>query len=49
MNRILNEILEYEKLTEAHTSYSENFEENIRRSKKSHQRNADENKNLTIQ
>ena len=45
---ILSEIFEGEKLTEAHTLHSENFKENIRRSEKSRQRNADENKSSTI-
>ena len=48
-DHILDEILEDEKLTEVHTSHSENLEKNIRRSEKSRQRNADENKNSTIQ
>ena len=49
ISRILNEISEDEKLIEAHTSHSENFKENIRRSGKSRQRNVDENKDSTIQ
>ena len=48
-NRILNEVLEDEKFIEAHTSHSESLEENIRRSEKSRQRNAGENKDSTIQ
>ena len=48
-NRILNEIFEDEKLIKAHTPHSENLKKNIRQSKKSRQRNADENKNSTIQ
>ena len=48
-NRILNEIFEDEKLIEVHTSYFESLEKNIRRSEKPRQRNADEDKNLTIQ
>ena len=47
--RILNEVFEGEKLIEAHTPHSESLEENIRRSEKSRQRNADENKDSTIQ
>ena len=47
-SRILNEISEGEKLIEAHTSHSENLEENIRRSEESRQRNADENRGSTI-
>ena len=47
--RILDEISEDEKLTEAHTPHSESLEENIRRSEKSCQRNADEDKDSTIQ
>ena len=48
-SRILNEISESEKFIEVHTSHSESFEENIRRSEKSRQRNVDENKDSTIQ
>ena len=48
-NRILNEIPEGEKFIEAHTSHSESLEENIRRSEKFRQHNADENKGSTIQ
>ena len=48
MNRILNEISENEKLIEIYTLHSENFKENIRRSKKLRQRNADENKSSTM-
>ena len=48
-DRILNEISEDEKLTEAHTPHFKNFKENIRRSEKSRQRNAGENKSSTIQ
>ena len=47
--RILNEISEGEEFIEVHTSHSESFEENIRRSKKFCQRNADENRGSTIQ
>ena len=46
---ILNEVSEDEKLTEAHTSHSESLKENIRRSEKSRQRNAGEDKDSTIQ
>ena len=46
---ILNEISEGEKLIEAHTPHSENLKENIRQSEKSRQRNADENRDSTIQ
>ena len=48
-NRILNEISEDKKLIKVHTSHSENFKKNIRRNEESRQRNADENKNSTIQ
>ena len=48
-NRILNEIFEGEKFIEVHTSYSESLEENIRRSEKSRQRNADEDRDSIIQ
>ena len=48
-SRILDEVSEDEKLIEVHTSHSESLEKNIRRSEESRQRNADENKNLTIQ
>ena len=48
-DRILSEVFEDEKLTEAHTSHSESLEENIRRSEKFHQCNAGEDKNSTIQ
>ena len=48
-SRILNEISEGEELIETHTPYSESFEENIRRSEKSRQRNVNENKGSTIQ
>ena len=47
-SRILDEVSEGEKLTEAHTPHSENLEENIRRSEKFRQRNADEDKDSTI-
>ena len=49
MSRILNKAFENEKFIEAHTPHSENLEENIRRSKKLHQCNADENRDSTIQ
>ena len=49
MSRILDEISEDEELIEIHTPHSESLEENIRRSEKSRQRNADENKDSTIQ
>ena len=48
-DRILDEISESEEFIEIHTSHSESLEENIRRSEKSRQRNADENKDSTIQ
>ena len=48
-SRILNEVSEGEKFTEVHTPHSESLEKNIRRSEKSRQRNADENKNSIIQ
>ena len=48
-NCILNEIFENEKLIEALTPYLKNFKKNIRRSKELCQRNANENKNSTIQ
>ena len=48
-SRILNEIFEGEKLIEAHTPHSESFEKNIRRSEESRQRNADKNRDSTIQ
>ena len=48
-SRILNEVSEDEKLTEAHTSHSENLKKNIRRSEESRQRNAGENRGSTIQ
>ena len=48
-NRILNEIFENKKFTEAHTLYSESFEKNIQNNEKSRQRNVHENKNSTIQ
>ena len=48
-SRILSEISEGEKLIEAHTPHSESLEKNIRRSEKSRQRNADENRGSTIQ
>ena len=48
-NRILNKIFEDEKFIEIHTSHSESFKKNIRRSEEFRQRNADENKNSTIQ
>ena len=48
-DRILNEVSEGEKLTEAHTSHFENFKENIRRSEKFRQRNAGEDRDSTIQ
>ena len=44
-SRILNEISEGEELIEAHTSHSESFEENIRRSEEFRQRKADEDRN----
>ena len=47
-SRILSEIPEGEEFIEAHTPHSENLEENIRRSEKFRQRNADENKDSTI-
>ena len=47
-NRILNEVSEGEKFIKTHTSHFESLEENIRRSEKSRQRNADENKSSTI-
>ena len=47
--RILNEISEGEELIETYTPHSESFEENIRRSEKSRQRNVGENKDSTIQ
>ena len=48
-SRILDEVFEDEKFTEAHTPHSENFEKNIWRSEESRQRNVDENRNSTIQ
>ena len=48
-SRILNEVSEGEKLTEAHTPHSESLEKNIRRSEEFRQRNADEDRNSTIQ
>ena len=48
-DRILSEVFEDEKLTEAHTSHSESLEENIRRSEKSRQRNAGEDRDSIIQ
>ena len=48
-NHILDEIFEGEKFTEAHTSHSESFKKNIRRSEEFRQRNADENRDSTIQ
>ena len=48
-SRILNEIPEGEKFIEAHTPHSKSFKKNIRRSEKSRQRNADEDKDSTIQ
>ena len=48
-DRILDEVSEGEELIEVHTSHSESFEENIRRSEKSRQRNADEDRDSTIQ
>ena len=47
--RILDEIPEGEKLTEAHTPHSKSLEENIRRSEESRQRNAGEDRDSTIQ
>ena len=47
--RILNEVSEGEKLTEAHTPHFESLEENIRRSEKFRQRNAGENRDSIIQ
>ena len=47
--RILGEVSEGEELTEAHTPHSGSLEENIRRSEKSRQRNAGEDKGSTIQ
>ena len=46
---ILNEISEDEKFIEAHISYSESLEENIRQSEKFRQYNAGENKDSIIQ
>ena len=46
---ILIEISESKKFIEAYTSHSKSLEENIRRSEKLRQRNADENKNSIIQ
>ena len=48
-DRILSEEFESEKFIETHTPHSESLKKNIRRSEKSRQRNADENKNSTIQ
>ena len=48
-NRILNEILESEKLTEVHTPHSESLKKNIRRNEKFRQRDVDENKDSTTQ
>ena len=48
-SRILNEVSESEKLIEVHTSHFKSLEKNIRRSEKSRQRNADENRSSTIQ
>ena len=48
-SRILNEVSEDEEFTEVHTPHSESFEKNIQRSEKSRQRNADEDKDSTIQ
>ena len=48
-SRILNEIFEDEKFIEAHTPHFESLEENIRRSEKSRQHNAGENRGSTIQ
>ena len=48
-SRILNEVSEDEKLTEAHTPHFESLKENIRRSEKFRQRNADEDRGSTIQ
>ena len=47
--RILNEVSEGEKFTEVHTPHSENLKKNIQRSEESCQRNADEDKDSTIQ
>ena len=47
--RILKEVLEGEKLIEVHTSHSKSFKNNIRGNEKSRQRNADGNKDSTIQ
>ena len=47
-SHILNEIFESEKFIEAYTLHFKNFKENIRQSKKSCQRNVDENKGSTI-
>ena len=48
-DRILDEISEDEEFTEIYTSHFKSFEKNIRRSEEFRQRNADENKNSTIQ
>ena len=48
-NRILDEISEGEKFIKVYTSHSKSLEENIRRSEKSRQHNADEDRNSTIQ
>ena len=48
-SHILNEISEGKKFTEAYTPRSESFEKNIWRSEESRQRNADENRDSTIQ
>ena len=48
-SHILNKIFKDKKFLETHTLHSKNFKENIRRSEKLRQRNADENKNSIIQ
>ena len=48
-SRILNEIFESEELIKVHTPHSESFEENIRRSEKSRQRDVGENRDSTTQ
>ena len=48
-DRILNEVSEDEKFIEVHTPHSESLKENIRRSEKFRQRNADEDRDSTIQ
>ena len=46
--RILGEVFESEKFTEAHTPHSENLKKNIRRSEEPRQRYAGEDKSSTI-